>query len=191
MAGITQNKQKALFSLWSLNKNNRNVEEWVEEENSNNNNIDDSNKTNNNNNIIMIIAITVVIIIITLHNNRRSSGVKYRFFLYKNFNVWFIFLMVFNAIDSPDIVSSSKQPRYVTLEYWFISIPLYIILRFPASFNLSFEPKSMHFVFSLPRWILNLLSTNHSHKLAKSLFNWCLIVWISLCWNVILESSAY
>ena len=38
MAGITQNKQKALFSL-SLNKNSRN-----------NNNIDDSNKTNNNNN---------------------------------------------------------------------------------------------------------------------------------------------
>ena len=25
MAGITQNKQKALFSLWSLNKNSRNV----------------------------------------------------------------------------------------------------------------------------------------------------------------------
>ena len=86
MAGITQNKQKALFSLWSLNKNSRNVA-VSRGENSNNNNIDDSNKTNNNNNIIMIIAITVVIIIITLHNNRRSSGVKYRFFLYKNFNV--------------------------------------------------------------------------------------------------------
>ena len=25
MAGITQNKQKPLFSLWSLNKNSRNV----------------------------------------------------------------------------------------------------------------------------------------------------------------------
>ena len=25
MAGITPNKQKALFSLWSLNKNSRNV----------------------------------------------------------------------------------------------------------------------------------------------------------------------
>ena len=25
MAGITQSKQKALFSLWSLNKNSRNV----------------------------------------------------------------------------------------------------------------------------------------------------------------------
>ena len=76
--------------------------------------------------------------------------------------------MVFNAIDSPDIVSSSKQPKYVTLEYCFISIPLYIILSFPAFFNLSFEPKSIHFVFSSPRWILNLLSTKHSHKLARS-----------------------
>ena len=88
--------------------------------------------------------------------------------------------LVFNAIDFPDIVSSSKQPRYVTLEYCFISIPLDIILSFPAFFNLSFEPKSMHFVFSSPRWILNLLSTNHSHKLAKSLFNWCSIVNIGM-----------
>ena len=56
--------------------------------------------------------------------------------------------MVFNAIDSPDIVSSSKHPRYVTSEYCFISIPLYIILGFPAFFNLSFESESMHFVFS-------------------------------------------
>ena len=75
--------------------------------------------------------------------------------------------MVFNAIDSPDIVSSSKQSEYVTLEYCFISIPLYIILSFPAFFKLSFELKSMHFLLSSTRWILNLLSMNHSHKLAK------------------------
>ena len=46
-----------------------------------------------------------------------------------------LFLMVFNAIDSPDIVWSGEQPKYVTLEYYFISIPLYIILSFPAFFN--------------------------------------------------------
>ena len=97
--------------------------------------------------------------------------------------------MVFNAIDSPDIVSSSKQPKYV--EYCFISIPLCIIWNFPAFFNLSFEPRSMHFVLSSPKWILNLLSTNHSHKLAKTLFNWCSIVWTSICWNIRRESSAY
>ena len=99
--------------------------------------------------------------------------------------------MVFNAIDSPDVVSSSKQPKYVTLEYCFISIPLRIILSFPAFFNLSFEPRSMHFVLSSPRWILNLLSTNHSCKLAKSLIYWCSILWTSLCWNVRPESFAY
>ena len=59
----------------------------------------------------------------------------------------FVFLMVFNVIDSSDIVLSSKQRKYITLEYRFILIPLYILLSFPAFFNLSFEPKSMHFVF--------------------------------------------
>ena len=62
MAGIIQNKQKALFSLWSLNKNCRNV--VVSREKKNSNNIDDSNKTNKNKNKTMIIAITVVVIII-------------------------------------------------------------------------------------------------------------------------------
>ena len=88
-----------------------------------------------------------------------------------------------------DILSNWRQKRihlfYIT---W---IPLYIILRFPAFFNLSFEPKIMHFIFLSPRWILNLLPTNHSHKLVKSLFNWCSIAWTSLCWNVRLESFAY
>ena len=114
--------------------------------------------------------------IMALHNSRHSSGVKNQFFLYKNFNFWFICLMVFHAIDSPDIVSLSKQPKYVALDYWFISVSLYFMLRFPAFFNWSFEPKGMHFVLSSPRWLLYLLSTNHSYKLAKSLFNWCSIV---------------
>ena len=49
--------------------------------------------------------------------------------------------MAFNAIDSPDIPSCSKQPKYVTLEYCFISIPLYIILGFPTSFNFCLEKR--------------------------------------------------
>ena len=61
------------------------------------------------------------------------------------------FKWFFNAIDSPNIVLSSKQPKYVTLKYCFISIPLSIILSFPGFFNLTFEPKSIHFVFSSPR----------------------------------------
>ena len=47
MAGITQKKKKSLFSLWSLNKNSRNLVVSRGKKNSNNNNIDDSNKTNN------------------------------------------------------------------------------------------------------------------------------------------------
>ena len=46
MAGITQNKQKALFLLWYLNKNSRNVVVSRGGNSNNNNNIDDSNKTN-------------------------------------------------------------------------------------------------------------------------------------------------
>ena len=49
----------------------------------------------------------------------------------------------------------------------------------------------MHFVLYSSKWILHLLSTNHSHKLVKSLFNWCSIVWTFLCWYVKPESSAY
>ena len=45
MAGITQTKQKALFSLWSFNKSSRNVVmSRGRKNNNNNNNIDDSNK---------------------------------------------------------------------------------------------------------------------------------------------------
>ena len=68
--------------------------------------------------------------------------------------------MVFNVIDSPDIVSSSKQPKYVTLEYCFISIPLYIILSFPTFSNLSFEPKSMHFVLSSSKLDVNIWNSS-------------------------------
>ena len=74
-----------------------------------------------------------------------------------------ISVCLFNVIDSPDIVLSSKQPKYVTLEYCLISIPFYIILSFPAFFNLTCKPKSMHLVLSSPRSILNLLPTNYSH----------------------------
>ena len=41
-------------------------------------------------------------------------------------------------------------------------------------FSIVFEPKNMYFVLPSPRWILNLLSTNHSHKLVK---NWSSVVW--------------
>ena len=68
MARMTQNKQKALFSLFhcgSSTKNSRNVVVSSGVKDSyNNNNIGDSNKTNNSNNKIMIISITVVIMLL-------------------------------------------------------------------------------------------------------------------------------
>ena len=84
-----------------------------------------------------------------LYNNRSSSRVKNLFFLNKKLNFRFIFLKVFNGTDSPGIVSSSKQRKYVTLEYCFISIPLYIILSTPSFFNFCCKRKSMHFFLPL------------------------------------------
>ena len=72
MAEITQNKQKALFSLWSLKKTQQKcISEYRGKI---------SNKTNNNNNKIVVIAIIVVIIItillllIILTNNVNNNG---------------------------------------------------------------------------------------------------------------------
>ena len=77
MTAITQNNQKALYSLWSLNNNSRNLTVVSEKENINNNNIGDSNKTNNNINKIMIITIIVVMItiimIIIINNNNKNN----------------------------------------------------------------------------------------------------------------------
>ena len=54
MAGITQNKQKALLSLWSINKNGRNVVvSRGQKSNNNNNNNNDSKKTSKNSNKVI------------------------------------------------------------------------------------------------------------------------------------------
>ena len=77
MTAITQNNQKALYSLWSLNNNSRNLTVGSEKKNINSNNIGDSNKTNNNINKIMIITIIVVmitIIMIIMINNNNSHN---------------------------------------------------------------------------------------------------------------------
>ena len=77
MTAITQNNQKALYSLWSLNNNSRNLTVGSEKKNINNNNIGDSNKTNNDINKIMIITIIVVMItiimIIMINNNNKNN----------------------------------------------------------------------------------------------------------------------
>ena len=78
MTAITQNNQKALYSLWSLNNNSRNLTVGSEKKNINNNNIGDINKTKNNINKIMIITIIVVMItiimIIMINNNNNKNN---------------------------------------------------------------------------------------------------------------------
>ena len=74
MAEMTQNKQKALVSLWSFNKNSRNVvASRGEKINSNNNNIDDSNKTNDNSKIMMIAIIVVIVIFFKIGRKQKGN----------------------------------------------------------------------------------------------------------------------
>ena len=49
-----------------------------------------------------------------LHNNLRSAGVQNLFFFVcRNVRLKFILLITFRASDSPDIVSSNMQPKYM------------------------------------------------------------------------------
>ena len=70
---MTQNKQKALVSLWSFNKNSRNVVASRGEKINNNNNIDDSNKTNDNNKIMMIAIIVVIVIFFKIGRKQKGN----------------------------------------------------------------------------------------------------------------------
>ena len=88
MTAITQNNQKALYSLWSLNNNSRNLTVGSEKKNINNNNIGDINKTKNNINKIMIITIIVVMITITMiimiNNNKNNNNHNHNHNVSKN-----------------------------------------------------------------------------------------------------------
>ena len=68
---------------------------------------------------------------------------------------------------------------------------LYFIFEGSAFLTLFLLANKIHFVLSSPKCILNLLSTNQSHKLEKFVFNTLEISFISLCWYIMQESSAY
>ena len=113
------------------------------------------------------------------------------FFLSRNLSLEFILLITFRAIDSPDIVSSNIQPKYVTFECCFICIFLYLIFSFGTLFILRLEAKSIDLVLSSPKWMLSLLSTNHSQMFVKSSFN-CFSISITFFpWKTRQGSSAY
>ena len=98
-----------------------------------------------------------------------------------------------SAIASPDIVSSNKHPRYLTLKWCLICISSYFVLRFLIFFLLNLEAKSVNFVFSLPKCILSLLSTNQSHISEKILLYYFSVSSISLCLqtNIAFDSLRY
>lgn len=79
-----------------------------------------------------------------------SSGVRNLFSSSNNFNFPFILHTAFNVIVSPDINSSDTQSRFVICLCYFISICLYLILSWQASFALGLLPKRMNLVLSPP-----------------------------------------
>ena len=64
-----------------------------------------------------------------LQSNLWRGGDKNLFFLYKNLSLLLILFITFKAIDSPERVSSNKQPRYVTVWYCLMCISPYLISR--------------------------------------------------------------
>ena len=67
---------------------------------------------------------------------------------------------------SPDIVSSINHPRHFTLGRCLICISPYFMLSFLMFFFFNLEKKSIDFVLSSPKRILNLLSTYYLHLLS-------------------------
>lgn len=79
-----------------------------------------------------------------------SSGVRNLFSSSKNFNFPFNLHTAFNVTVSPDINSSNTQSQFAICLCYFISICLYLILSWQASFALSLLPKRMNLVLSPP-----------------------------------------
>ena len=91
--------------------------------------------------------------------------------------------MKFKAIDSPERLSSKIYPRYFTFACCLISMSLYAIFKGLSFRNLCLVTNNTDFVLSCPKCILNLLSTNQSHKLKKSLISCFSISILLLCWK--------
>ena len=127
-----------------------------------------------------------------LHKSLRKGDVKKRFPLYRNLRREYTLLIMFKAIDSVERFSSKKHPSYFTFAYCLISIPLHTIFKeFKdlAFQSLCLAPNKIDFVLSCRKCILNLLSTNQSQKLEKSLICCFLFTITLLCWNTIKVSS--
>ena len=97
--------------------------------------------------------------------------------------------MKFKAIDSPERLSSKIHPRYFTFACCLISMSLYVIFKGLSFRNLCLVTNNTDFALSCAKCILNLLSTNQSQKLKKSLISCFSISILLLCWKTIQVSS--
>ena len=121
----------------------------------------------------------------------QSVASKNLFFLCRNVSLVLILFINFRNIDSLTFFASNMQPTYVTLECCLIWIVLSVIFSFGAFFILHVEAKSVNLGVCLPKWIVSLLSENHSQVLVKSPFNVFLISLTIFPWETKQESSAY
>ena len=94
-------------------------------------------------------------------------------------------------MNSPERVLSKMEPKYVTLEYCFILMSLYWMFSGSDFLILCWLQSKIDFVFSSPKWIHNLISTDQSQNELKLLFSADWILVMSLCWNIKQVSSAY
>ena len=126
-----------------------------------------------------------------LHSIRLRRGLRYFPCLYKNLSLPLIFVRTFRAISRPDRVSSKRQPRYSTVENCFRVTPFLFMVIGSALILLFFGLNRIDLVLSSPKWMDNLLSTNQSHRLLKSVLSFASISDMFLWVNEMQVSSAY
>ena len=97
-------------------------------------------------------------------NDLRSVAAKNLFFLCRNLNLALILLINFRNIDCLTFFASNMQPTYVTFEFCLIWIVLSVIFSFGAFFISRVAAKSLNLGVHLPKWIVSLLSKNHSQR---------------------------
>ena len=100
-----------------------------------------------------------------------SREFKKQFCLCRNLRREFIPSITFKAIDSPERLSSKIHPTCFTFACGLISMALYTIFKDLAFQSLCLVPNNIGFLLSCPKCILNLLSTNQSQTLEKSLIS--------------------
>ena len=108
------------------------------------------------------------VVISELHDVLLRWYNRYLFCLQINFVFPLIFCNALFAMDSPDIISSRRHPKYSPTEHCLILFSFLVIFK-AEYFYFPFLNK-IYLVLSFLKCIESLLSTNHSHRILKSTF---------------------